>query len=240
MGPTGRDGPHVFVADVCEPELDDADRHHLARALRVRPGDPFTVADGRGSWRRCRFGDQVEVVGDVLVEPAPAPVLTVAFALVKGERPELAVQKLTELGVDRIVVFAAARSVVRWEEAKAPRQLERLRRVAREAAMQSRRTWLPSVEGVATFDDVVGLPGAAAADRGGAPPSLAHPTILVGPEGGWSDDERAQLPATVGLGEQVLRAETASLTAAALLAALRAGLVVPGRPAPRSDPHGSA
>jgi 16S rRNA (uracil1498-N3)-methyltransferase len=226
VGPTGDDGPHVFVTDVDQPELDDDDRHHLARALRVRPGDPFTVADGTGAWRRCRFGDPVEIDGDVVVDPAPQPPLTVAFALVKGERPELVVQKLTELGVDRIIVFAASRSVVRWDDAKAAKQVERLRRVAREAAMQCRRTRLPAVDGLASFADVVALPGAVGADRGGSPPSLDHPVVLVGPEGGWSPDERAALAATVGLGDQVLRAETAAFTAAALLGALRSALVV--------------
>jgi 16S rRNA (uracil1498-N3)-methyltransferase len=226
-GPSGADGPHAFVADVDEPVLDDGDRHHLARVLRLRSGDPFTVADGLGRWRRCRFGDAVEATGPVEVEPVPSPPITIAFALVKGERPELVVQKLTELGVDRIVVFAAARSVVRWDGEKAARQLERLRRVAREAAMQSRRTRLPDVTGVVDLAEVAALPGAAAADRGGAPPGLDRPTILVGPEGGWAPEERRLLPASVGLGTQVLRAETAALTAAALLGALRAGLVAP-------------
>ncbi len=86
------------------------------------------------------------------VDPPPAPTITVAFALVKGERPELVVQKLTELGVDRIVPFLAERSVVRWEPDKAERNATRLRRVAVEAAMQCRRTWLPEVAALATFD----------------------------------------------------------------------------------------
>jgi len=230
MAPVAGDGPHVFVVDVDQPELDDADRHHLERVLRVRPGDPFTVSDGRGRWRPCRFGVTVEPVGAVEVEAAPVPALTVAFALVKGDRPELVVQKLTELGIDHIVAFTARRSVVRWEPAKADKQVERLRRVAREASMQCRRTRLPEVAPLASFADVVALPGAAAADRGGEPLSLDRPTLLIGPEGGWAPEERARFAATVGLGDQVLRAETAALTAAALLGALRSGLVRPATP----------
>lgn len=216
---------HAFVADVESPELVPDDRHHLERVLRLRPGDELTVADGAGRWRRCRFGPVVEADGDVEVEAAPAPAITLAFALTKGERPEWAVQKLTEVGVDRIVPFVSARSVVRWDEAKAGRNAERLRRVAREAAMQSRRAFLPVVEDVAEFADVVTRPGAALAAPDGGPPDLARPCLLVGPEGGWTDEELALAPARVALGSTVLRAETAAVAGAVLLAGLRAGLV---------------
>ena len=93
--------------------------------------------------------------------------------------------------------------------------------------MQSRRAWLPAVADVSSFATAVALPGAVLADRGGRPPSLSRPTVLVGPEGGWTDEERACGLASVGLGEQVLRAETAAIAAGALLAALRARLVRP-------------
>ena len=227
MPPVSGDGPHVFVADVAAPDLDPDDRHHLERVLRLRPGDPFTVADGRGRWRPCTFGPVVAAAGDVASDPEPAPRLTVAFALVKGERPELVVQKLTELGIDRIVAFTAARSVVRWDDQKAAKQVERLRRVAREAAMQSRRTRLPQVDDLASFADVLALPGAVAADRGGGALTLDTPTVLIGPEGGWDPDERGRFGTTVGLGDQVLRAETAALAAGTILGALRSGLVAP-------------
>jgi 16S rRNA (uracil1498-N3)-methyltransferase len=227
-GPAADDGPHVFVADVEAPVLADDDAHHLGRVLRLRPGDRCTVGDGAGRWRRCRFGPALEVDGPVVEVPAPTPALTVAFALTKGDKPELVVQKLTELGVDRIVPFVAARSVVRWDAERAARQVGRWRRVAREAAMQSKRTHLPEVAEVVDFAGAGALPGAALADRDGAPPSLATPTVLVGPEGGWSHEERAAGLPRVGLGPQNLRAETAAVTAAALLAAVRAGLVHPG------------
>jgi 16S rRNA (uracil1498-N3)-methyltransferase len=161
-------------------------------------------------------------------EDPPDPPVTVAFALTKGERPELAVQKLTELGADVIVPFSAERSVVRWDDRRAAGNVERLRRVAREAAMQCRRAWLPDVEDLTDFAGVAAWPGAALADAGGAPPSLDRPTILVGPEGGWTDAERECGLPTVGLGRHVLRAETAAMAAATLLGALRARLVSPG------------
>jgi 16S rRNA (uracil1498-N3)-methyltransferase len=120
----------------------------------------------------------------------------------------------------------AERSVVRWDQDKAVRNQVRLNSVARQAAMQSRRCWLPTVRPLATFTEVAALPGSVAADRDGEPPSLEHPTVLVGPEGGWSPAERERLPARVRLGDLVLRAETAAIVASATLSQLRAGLVM--------------
>lgn len=217
-------GPHVFVADLDRPELDDHDRHHLARALRLRAGDPLTVSDGAGRWRPARFGPVVEPDGDVVVVPAPTPAVTVGLAPVKGQRPEWAVQKLTELGVDAIWLLVADRSVVRWEEG---RHADRLDRVVREAAMQSRRCHLPTVRVGVTVDTAASGPGVALADPGGAPPTLDRPVVLIGPEGGWSDRERATAPSVVGLGPTILRAETAAVAAGALLTAMRHGLVLP-------------
>jgi 16S rRNA (uracil1498-N3)-methyltransferase len=186
-----------------------------------------TVSDGAGGRLRCRFGPALEPLGEVERVPRPAPAVTVALAVVKGERPEWAVQKLTEIGVDRIVPLLTARSVVRWPLGDGG-QVARLRRVAREAAVQSRRVWLPVVEGVTRFETVAGEEGAALAHPGGGPPALARPTVLIGPEGGWDDAELASGPALVGLGPAVLRTETAATVAGALLCALRAGVVTPG------------
>lgn len=220
----GRD-PHVFVDDLEHLELDPDDRHHLAKVLRVRDGDRITLSDGRGRWRAARFGATVEPASAIVEIPRPQPEITIAFALTKGARPELVVQKLTELGTDRIVPFHGARSVVRWEGDRAIKQIARLRRVAREAAMQCRRCHLPEVTALGEFDDVVALPAVVAADCGGGPLSLARPTVVIGPEGGWSPEERDHFSHTVGLGDHVLRAETAAVTAGALLGALRAGLL---------------
>ena len=217
------------MADLDAPVLEEDDRHHLERVLRLRAGDVVTVAGGAGGWRRCTLGPEgrLEPDGEVVHEPAPAPLLTVAFALTKGERPELAVQKLTELGVDRIVPFPAARSVARWDADRALRHVERLRRVAREAAVQSRRARLPEVGDLGSLAALLQEPGAALADPGGDPPSLALPTIVVGPEGGFTAEERALARATVRLGPHVLRAETAAMAGGALLVALREGAVAP-------------
>lgn len=227
---------HVFVDDLDAPVLSDADRAHLLRSLRLRDGEILTVSDGRGGRRPCRFvaaDGGVVPDGDVERAPAPAPAVTVALAIPKGDRLEWGVQKLTETGADRIVVLHTDRSVVRLDGGgagdRAARRLERLRRIAREAAMQSRRVWLPDVDGPVGFGDALIWPGVCVADAGGGPPSLASPTVLVGPEGGWSDGEWAAVAAgglpRVSFGAHVLRVETAAVAAAVILTGLRAGLV---------------
>ena len=185
------------------------------------------MADGAGRWRRCRFGAQLEVVGPVEREERAEPQVTIALALTKGERFDWATQKLTELGVDRILPVVAARSVVRWDEERAAQHVDRLRRISRQAAMQSRRVWLPVVGELRRFEDAAAMPGAALAEQGGAPLTLRTPTVLVGPEGVWDDGELGARLSRVGLSPHILRAETAAVTAAALLTALRAGLVTP-------------
>ncbi len=215
----------AFVADVERPELSSDDDHHLRRVLRLRDGATVAVSDGDGRWRVCRLGQGLDPVGGAVLEAEAQPRLTVAFSIPKGERPEVAVQKLTELGVDRIVLLAAERTIVRWEGARAGRHLERLERVAREAAMQCRRPRLPEVAGPVPFRVAATWTGAARCDVGGAPMSLAHPTVLVGPEGGWTETEREALLPSVALAPHILRVETAAIAAAALLTALRSHLV---------------
>ena len=214
---------HVFVSDLDAPVLGDDDRHHLQRVLRLRPGELVTASDGAGGLRPCRFtaAAELEADGDVDRISAPTPAVTIGFALTKGDKPEWVVQKLTEVGVDRIAPLVAKHTVVRWDEGKAARNLERWQRVAREAAMQSRRRFLPEVVAVAALAETPG----ALAHPGGAPPSLAQPAVLVGPEGGWSDDELDLARQVVDLGPTTLRAETAAIVAGGLLCAIRASLV---------------
>lgn len=216
----------VLVEDPSDPVLSGAAAHHLERVLRLRAGERVVAADGRGGWAMCRFagGRRLEPDGPAHQEPAPAPLLTVGFAPVKGERAEWVVQKLTEVGVDRIVVVAAARSVVRWSAERERAALERLRRVAAEAVAQCRRVWLPAVDGVVPPAALAG-PGVALAEPGAGPLTAACTGVVVGPEGGWDEAELGQGWPTVGLGEHVLRAETAALVAGVLLAAQRASTV---------------
>lgn len=213
---------HVFVDDLDALALSDADVHHVFRVLRVRAGEAVTACDGAGRWRMSRAGDGgLEPDGDVVESARPTPAITIAFALTKGDKPEWTVQKLTELGVDRIVPMTTAHVVVKWSADKAARAHERFAEVARAAAMQARLAWLPEVAPVTSFADVVGGANVALAHPGGDAPTLERPTVLVGPEGGWSSDELAAAPATVDLGDTNLRAETAALAAAVQLTTLR-------------------
>jgi 16S rRNA (uracil1498-N3)-methyltransferase len=212
--------PHVFVDDLDTLQLDQADHHHL-RVLRIATGASIVACDGSGMWRLCRRRDDgLDADGPIAQVGTPSPKLAIAFALTKGDKPELVVQKLTELGIDRIVPFVAERSVVRWDDARARRNLDRWRRVAREAAMQSRRVTIPMISEVTSVRSL-GDEGFGRADRDGAPLTLACPAVAVGPEGGFTDRERAVLAQSVTLAGTVLRAETAAIAAAAVLAALR-------------------
>ncbi|HXW79845.1 MAG TPA: RsmE family RNA methyltransferase [Acidimicrobiales bacterium] len=241
---------HLFVDDLAEPALSDKDLHHLSRVLRLRPGEVVTVSDGQGGSRLCEWvsagGAALRAMAEATWDPPSEPAVTVGFALTKGEHPEWAVQKLTEAGVDHIVLVTAERCVTRWASSAVDRQLERLREVARQAGMQSRRSWLPTVEGPVAFSTVVSAGdgtaplGVALAVQGGGPLTLATPTVLVGPEGGWSDAELGSVPVVrhVGLGPNTLRAETAAMAAGVLLVALRAGLVSPAATVPGSEAAG--
>jgi 16S rRNA (uracil1498-N3)-methyltransferase len=213
-----RAAAHVFVDDLTMPTLSVDDAHHLARVLRLRDGERVTASDGRGRWRECRFvGVGLAVAGEVESESRSGDV-TVLFALSKGDKPETAVQKLTELGVARIVPFVAERSVVKWDGEKSQRNLERLRKVAREAAMQSRQVHLPRIDDVhpslAVAIEAVG--DVALAEPGGAPVDASVSAIAVGPEGGFTPAEVAGRR-TVALPGGILRAETAAVVAGALL-----------------------
>jgi 16S rRNA (uracil1498-N3)-methyltransferase len=223
---------HVIVADLGSPELDEDDRHHLRAVLRLRPGEAVSATDGRGGWRPCRYAVDGALVadGEVIRAPRPTPELAVGFAPVKGQRPEWAVQKLTEIGIDRIIILRTERGVVRWDAGRGVHHLARLRAVARQAVMQSRQTWVPELAGPEDAASLATRPQVAMAARTGAPPTLAAPTVLVGPEGGWSPEEEAKATSLVRLGPGVLRTESAAVAAGVLLVALRSGLVLPAAP----------
>ncbi len=228
------------VGDVVR--LDGNEGRHAATVRRLRVGERLDLVDGAG----LRCAAEVVAVSTGALEArvldrsqaaTPAPRLVVVQALVKGERAEQAVEAMTEVGVDVIVPWQAARSVVRWDAGRAGKALDRWRSTAREAAKQARRAWLPDVAELASTESVAALLAAAAADglalvlheSGGQPlASIAVPTsgdvvAVVGPEGGVTDDELATFEAAGAtvcrLGSTVLRASTAGTAAAAVLLA---------------------
>lgn len=225
---------HVFVSALEEVvEVGGPDGHHLARVRRLRPGETLTASDGSGRWRRYEVAAvdggrlALSARSEVVAEPVLTPPVSVAVALVKGGLEDV-VARLCEVGVASVEPFRARRSVVRWDDERAARHVERLRAVAREAAMQCRRSRVPEVRAVTGIQAFAGRPGLLVADRSGVvpaevplPPSGAAWTVVVGPEGGLDPSEQEALgPATrVAVGPHVLRAETAPLAVAAALVA---------------------
>jgi 16S rRNA (uracil1498-N3)-methyltransferase len=165
-------------------------------------------------------------------EPPPAPRLVVVQALPKGDRGELAVESMTEVGVDEIVPWAASRCVTQWRPDRREKSVGRWRGAAREAAKQARRSWLPDVMDLATTADVADRVARAACalilhegalERLSAvnPPTTGEILLIVGPEGGITDEELRRFTEAGGvptvLGPTVLRTSTAGVAAAAVL-----------------------
>jgi 16S rRNA (uracil1498-N3)-methyltransferase len=235
----------VYVDNLEDPQLSLEDAHHLLNVLRLRRGEVVVAADGEGSYVACEV-NVVQTTGRGRNRPSAsaAEVLTVlseavrvdppglsagvAFAMPKGERADWTVQKLTELGIDVIVPLMSDRSVVRLDRAECARRGERFRRIAKEAGSQSRRTRLPTIPDPVSFAGYLATHAEPAdelaiAEPGGAPLGAATRSILVGPEGGWSSQELAAVSTRVGMGETILRAETAAIVAGTLLVERRWG-----------------
>ena len=170
--PDGTHGPHVFVANLENPELEDRDQHHFERVLRLRPGSPITISDSTGRWREAIFNSDIEITGEVIIVPPPATPIVIGFVVPKGDRPSWIVQKLTELGVDEIHLLSSKRSVVHWNREKAKVQQERLTRISREAAMQSRQVRVPQITHIRSVGQAAAESSAALAHRNGRPVTL--------------------------------------------------------------------
>jgi 16S rRNA (uracil1498-N3)-methyltransferase len=214
--------------------LSGAEGRHASVVRRLRPGERIDVGDGAGLVASCVVtgvhGQSLELaVESRREEPRPSPVMTVIQAIPKGDRGELAVEEMTEVGVDRIVPWAASRAVPVWRDEKGA---TRWRAKAREAAKQAERAWIPEVLGPVALEEAAGLvagaqlavvlePGAALALAEVSPPSDGEVVVVVGPEGGLSPSESAALVAagatSYRLGPSVLRTSTAGAVAAAVL-----------------------
>lgn len=211
--------------------LDGPEGRHAATVKRMRVGESLDLVDGRGTRCTCTVSAvgkdtlTCDVVGRA-VEPAPSLRITVVQALAKGARGELAVELATEVGVDDIVPWSAARCVVRWDGDKG---LDRWRSTAREAAKQSRRSWFPVVHELAGTPEIAALPGTvlvlheAAETRLSSLELSTDVVLVVGPEGGITPEELAVLESAgataVRLGDSVLRTSTAGAAAVAVVSA---------------------
>jgi 16S rRNA (uracil1498-N3)-methyltransferase len=233
--------PPVFFADRAALQgdvvvLTGAEGRHAAAVRRLRPGERADVGDGAGLVAECVVAahgpGRLELAVRARREVArPDPVITVVQAIPKGDRGELAVEELTEVGVDRIVPWAAERCIPVWRGDRGARSLARWRVTAREAAKQSRRAWVPDVTEPASADvarmiaeaacAIVLEPGAAEGLASLRPPQSGDLVLVVGPEGGITGAEstafRAAGATARRLGPTVLRTSTAGPVAAAVL-----------------------
>jgi 16S rRNA (uracil1498-N3)-methyltransferase len=204
------------VENLEAPELQRDDEHHLRRVLRASEGEEVVVTDGQGSWALYEvlsFG--LRRVSDITRDP-PSPETSLYLTPLKGERAEWAVAKATEVGVSRIVPLIAERMVVKFKGEARDKILSRWRRIASETANQCRRTYDLVIADPIKVRDVHSL--VAVADLGATGNWAGLRSVAIGPEGGWAKDEWDVGRRRVGLGPTVLRAETAAVIAASLLA----------------------
>jgi len=208
---------------------------HAATVNRTRPGESVLIGNGRGlvASGEVLVATSSELTIDVAaVEHVerPAQGITLVQALAKGDRDELAVQAATELGVDAVMPWAAARSVSRWEGPKVAKGRDRWAAIVREAAKQSIRAWTPEVRELATTKQVAALAAharvlvlepSAQLRLAAVEPDGRDLVLVVGPEGGIAPQELDALRAAgaeiVRLGDTVLRTSTAGPAALAAL-----------------------
>jgi 16S rRNA (uracil1498-N3)-methyltransferase len=221
--------------------LEGPEGHHAATVQRLKAGEVLILSDGRGGTATAEVtavgrGSVDIAIGERSYLDAPDPRLVVVQGIAKGDRGELAVQAMTEIGVDEIMPWAASRSVTQWRGERGVRAREKWVSTAREAAKQARRSWLPMVAGApdcttkqiaARLSDATGafVLHEEATDRLTAArlPDSGEIVLVVGPEGGISDQELGQFVAAgatpVRLGDSVLRTSTAGMAALAVLSA---------------------
>jgi 16S rRNA (uracil1498-N3)-methyltransferase len=224
--------------------VDGDEGFHAATVRRIRIGEELILGDGDGALARCvveetaRDGLRARVGDRWQVAPA-RPAVTVVQALPKSERSELAVELATEAGADELVAWQATRCVARWDGVRADKGLRRWRAVARAAAQQSRRAYIPTVDGVLSSAELASRVGEVAAS-GGVVLALHESAdglltdlilaqaksvmLVVGPEGGIAPDELVALvdagAHAVRLGPTVLRTSTAAAVALGALGVL--------------------
>jgi 16S rRNA (uracil1498-N3)-methyltransferase len=222
--------------------IDGDEGFHAATVRRIRPGESLVLSDGAGMLAECvvEIADKRSLTARVTTRrtaPRPRPTVTVVQAIPKAERSELAVELATEAGADEFIAWQAERCVARWDDDRAAKGLRRWRAVARSAARQSRRAWIPEVTGPLAIgelcDSLRTRPGAVAlvlhesAERPLVEVAVARAesvVVVIGPEGGITDAEVAALAAVgavpVRLGPTVLRTSTAAAVALGALGVL--------------------
>lgn len=224
---------HVLVDDLESPELGLDDQHHLGVVRRLKSGDLITLGDGRGRWRgasvsivaqgRRSKGVELNQLGQIFTESRLSPRIVIGFVVPSLDRASWAVQKMTELGVDEIHLLHSKYSSTRIEGLDGSgKEFQKLNRVMREAAMQSRSAYLPELVPVASFQEFVQYHSESILCTFGSGESLnPNSPVIVGPEGGFSEDELEMVPRHASLSGNILRSETAVVAASAFLTMTR-------------------
>jgi len=218
--------------------LQTKEARYLLTVLRLTAGDAVTVFDGEGTEYRAELRADEDQGVYLAIQEELHPVresplrITLGQGLLKGERMKFVIQKATELGVDRIIPLVTARSIPIVEGERESLRLERWARIAQEAAKQSGRTVVPGIGPIKELADfLVASAGARIMFWEGEPTPLRKiadqidpqqgMTVLIGPEGGFSEDEvlaaQRQGFIVAGLGQRVLRAETATLSVLSII-----------------------
>lgn len=228
---------HVLVSDIEEPRLSPSDEHHLGTVRRLKPGEVITVGDGDGHWRtavikpgnrgRKERSLEFELTSSVYSVPKTSPGIIVGFVLPTLDRASWAVQKMTEVGVDEIHILSSDFSSTRHQGLEeSGKEFIKLRKVAREATMQSRRAYLPDLFPLRTLVDFSKeYAECALCTQGGDEGLDPSSPIVVGPEGGFSPAELLLFDRKVALGSNILRSETAAVVVSSVLVMKRDGLL---------------
>lgn len=236
--------PEAFDRDRTSVALSKDETQHLRNVLRLKPGGEVYVFDGEGREFRGEINSvahdatTIQVIQEVAPSASESPLkLSIAIALLKGEKFDFVIQKLTELGVNAVVPLIAERADVRLRtDADATRKVERWRRIALEAAKQCGRARLMTIEQPLSFEEFTkrdradeGETRLLFAERDGesfdsvlnSAQSSSRITAIVGSEGGWANDEISDARQAgwqiVTLGGRIMRAETAAIAVATLL-----------------------
>ena len=214
--------------------LDDGDVHHLLHVMRAKVGDEIeTVCDGRlySSIVKSISPLRIEVNYEIPSDSELPCKVTLFFALAKGDKIDFVVQKATELGVSKIILLKTERSIVKYEQKDVEKKLERFRKIAKEASEQSHRLYVPEIVGVVDInkipDDLLCDINLLAYEKVAGStkdfPSLNKDksvSVMIGPEGGFSEEEVKALQSKfqlVSLGKRILRTETAAVYALSVL-----------------------
>lgn len=218
-----------------EVTLSSDDVFHLTKVLRIKAKEAFEVVVGQ-TLLTCQVATfdpfRLTIIAKANLTPDPGPKVTLIYALPKGDKLDLVIQKAVELGVDHITLVATKNAVVKYDESKSDRKFERFEKIIKSAAMQSKRDFIPTIDGVLSFKDMLSrpfdikllahekadLPVATLLRQKAKPSSIA---ILVGPEGGFTEEEVKRAKKSgyhiISFGKTILRSETAALYALSLI-----------------------